>query len=282
MIMWTLFPGRSQGVHVEKHTRYSPALKRIVTIDVFLPPKYYQKSQRYPILFFNDGQDMGQVRMRETLDSLYKSNSIQHIVLVGVHANERRLQEYGTASAPDYKGRGGDAGVYTRFVLNELIPYLQDHYRINWDPKTTGFAGFSLGGLSAFDISWNQSNIFGLTGVFSGSFWWRWTDETLGGDPEAARIMHKVVRETDDKPGLRMWFEAGTNDEKEDRNNNGIIDAIEDTLDLISELSQKGYKMGTEIHYVEVPLGEHNPKTWAKVMPKFLTWAYGRRSYQSL
>ena len=75
---------------------------------------------------------------------------------------------------------------------------------------------------------------------------------------------------------MKFWFEAGTNDEKSDRNNNGIIDAIEDTLDLISELKTKGYKKDLDLVYKEVEYGEHNTNTWKMVLPEFLMWAFGK------
>ena len=48
-----------------------------------------------------------------------------------------------------------------------------------------------------------------------------------------------------------------------------------DTLDLIRELENLGYQRHQDIRYVEVQDGEHNPETWAGVMPDFLKWAFG-------
>jgi len=55
-----------------------------------------------------------------------------------------------------------------------------------------------------------------------------------------------------------------------DRNKNGIIDSIDDTRDLISELVKKGYEEGRDISYLEMPDGRHDIETWAKAMPDFL------------
>jgi enterochelin esterase-like enzyme len=59
-----------------------------------------------------------------------------------------------------------------------------------------------------------------------------------------------------------------------DRNNNGIIDSIDDTLGLIGELEQKGYKRGTDIEYLELPDGRHDVPTWARAFPDFLKWGW--------
>ena len=49
-----------------------------------------------------------------------------------------------------------------------------------------------------------------------------------------------MTGDTAAKPPLRLWFQAGTRDEAEDRDGNGVIDAIQDTTELIDELAAKG------------------------------------------
>ena len=60
-----------------------------------------------------------------------------------------------------------------------------------------------------------------------------------------------------------------------DRNNNGIIDSIDDTLGLIQELEKKRYKNEADIHYINYPDGKHDVKTWGRAMPAFLKWGWG-------
>ena len=64
-------------------------------------------------------------------------------------------------------------------------------------------------------------------------------------------------------------------DEKADRNNNGVIDAIDDTLDLIKELKKKGYPESS-IRYLELKDGRHDVPTWARAFPDFLQWGWGK------
>jgi hypothetical protein len=112
--------------------------------------------------------------------------------------------------------------------------------------------------------------------VFSGSLWWRDKPVTKKND-NAHRIMHKIIRKSSRREGMQFWFEAGTNDEKLDRNNSGTIDAIEDTQDLIRDLEAIGYT-DKEITYRLIKGGEHNFETWAKAFPEFLVWAFGTES----
>ncbi|MCB0615433.1 MAG: esterase family protein [Phaeodactylibacter sp.] len=254
---------------------FSQALQRAVHIDVFLPPAHFAEEApaSFPTLVLNDGQDVPAIGLADTLERLYANDKIPPIIVVAVHANENRMQEYGTAGRPDYKKRGSKAQDYADFLLQELLPVLRQRYRIAATAAQTVIAGFSLGGLSAFDLAWNHPDAFGKVGVFSGSLWWR-SKAFTAADPDAHRIVHDMVAGSAKRKGLRFWLQAGTEDEQEDRNKNGIIDAIDDTLDLIKELKKLGYHEGRDIRYVEVAGGQHNPATWGKVMPDFLQWAF--------
>ena len=46
-------------------------------------------------------------------------------------------------------------------------------------------------------------------------------------------------------------------------------------MDLISELTRKGYRPFHDIQYLEIKGGHHNLETWALAMPAFLKWAFG-------
>ena len=258
-------------------TLFSKFLNRKIVLDIALPPDYGQDNHRYPILLMNDGQDLERLQMADILEYVYERQDIKRFILVAISCGDR-MQEYGVASQPDYKKRGSKAGIYTKFIIEELLPYINDEYKISEKSTETVFCGFSLGGLSAFDIVWNHSDVFGKVGVFSGSFWWRQKAYTNKYSDENDRITHNLVKNSDKKAGLKFWIQTGTDDEKQDRNKNGIIDSIDDATDLIGELEKKGYGKDTDIEYVEVDGGQHNQGTWSAVMPDFLKWAFGNES----
>ena len=264
-------------VSVKESTYVSNALKRGVKMTIFLPPNFRQsdRNKTYSLCLFNDGQDMPALKMEITLNALYATKKIQDIIIVALHCNHERHQEYGTISRPDYKKRGSKAPQYAAFILNELLPFLHKEYSLKKEPQHTTFAGFSLGGLSAFDIAWANGHIFGKIGIFSGALWWRWRDYTPQ-DPDGGRILHEVVEQSAKREGMKFWFQTGTLDETEDRNNNGIIDSIDDTIDLMNLLFDKKYSPHEDVKYTEIINGHHDTRTWGEIMPEFLTWAYGR------
>jgi enterochelin esterase-like enzyme len=250
---------------------HSDLLKREVKVDIFLPPGYSKVGKPYKFIILNDGQDARAVNLESTLNKLYSENAIQDFIVVGVHAGER-LQEYGVSGKPDYRKRGNRARRYEEFIIDQLIPWLAHQYNINVKSGDNIIAGWSLGGLSAMSIAWNNPEIFGKVGGFSGAFWWR--KRALDkGYTDKDRILHSVIRKSRIRKGMKFWFQAGTNDETSDRNNNGIIDAIDDTLDLMAELITLGYKPYYDITYHEMEGGHHNCDTWAIALPDFLKWS---------
>jgi iron(III)-enterobactin esterase len=250
---------------------FSKKLKRQVDLTIIIPKDF---KGNIPVLLMNDGQDIPSLNYVHTLDSMFLAKKTPPFVTVGVHANQDRMAEYGTASQPDSKGRGAKAKAFSEFIISELVPNLKKNTKFISDNFT--YSGFSLGGLSAIDIAWANPKIFKKAGIFSGSLWWRQKDLDKGYTDEKDRIMHNIIRGTATKPDLKIWLEAGTNDEKSDRNQNGVIDAIDDTLDLIKELKIKGFIENKDVFYQEIIGGEHNQKTWSKVMPDFLIWAFGK------
>jgi enterochelin esterase family protein len=251
----------------------SELLKREAICDILMPDEI-DNTQPVNLLLLNDGQEAENVDLKQTLQNLYKQGSIRPLIVVAIHAGEERLQEYGIAGKPDYKKRGSKADLYARFIKLELFNAIEQLTHLQ-NFEITAFAGFSLGGLSALDIAWNNPQLFNKVGVFSGSLWWR-GKELNKGYTDADRIAHAMIKATAGKPALKFWLQTGTRDETADRNRNGIIDSIDDTIDLIKELEDKGYKRPDDISYIEIVGGGHDAATWAKVMPKFLCWAFGK------
>ena len=258
-----------------KGTVFSENLDRWVKFRFVAPSNYWKSDSSFPILLMNDGQDFGAMRIEETLTKTFKKKTIRPFIYIGIECNEHRLHEYGIASMADFKGRGGRAKSYALFIMKEFIPFLKKEFKVSKKGEDWVFCGMSLGGLSAFDIAYANPGQFGKIGVFSGSFWWRKKAYIKKDMADRSRIILDVVKNRTHAPHLKFWLQTGTEDEKADRNNNGVIDAIDDTLDVIKELEAKGYSCPGNITYVEIEGGKHDLPTWAKVFPDFIQWAFG-------
>ena len=263
------------GLTVETVILPSEALERAVTINFYHPSTL--PDQPLNLLLVNDGQDLEAMGFDKMLSYLLQTGEVEPLLVVGIHCGEERIQEYGMIAGPDFKGRGAKAALYDRFIFEELFPFIYGHFKVSAF-KQKAFAGFSLGALSALDIVWNHPDVFSKVGVFSGSLWWRSKDKNLKEYNEANdRMMHRQVRSGQYHPGLTFFFQCGELDESEDRNRNGVIDSIDDTIDLMRELLAKGYLEGKDMYYLQTPDGRHDVRTWARTLPKFLKWGWGRR-----
>jgi enterochelin esterase-like enzyme len=253
----------------------SKYLGRDVKLHILHTPPPSDRSS-YNLLILNDGQDMDSLGVREAMDSLYKAGKILPLVIIGVEAADR-MKEYGVADKPDYLGRGDRAALYDNFINSELYPYAKKQSDVR-KFQSVVIAGCSLGGLSAFDIAWNHPDKISKVGIFSGSFWWR--DRALEDSnysDERNRIMYSKLKASRKKPGLQYWFYAGAAEEKADRDKDSIIDVIDDTKDIISLLEKKQVAGPGGIVYRQSPTGTHDYRSWSKVFPVFLIWAFAVR-----
>jgi len=154
-------------IKVEQVAIASRFLKRQVIVDLYIPKSL---SDTTHLLLINDGQDLPEMPFDKLLNGLIGSNQVQSLLCAAVYAGKDRRNEYGTAAKLDYAGRGAKAALYEQFVLKELLPFVHTHCGIE-KFATTSFAGFSLGGLTAIDVTWHHPEIFCKAGVFSGSLW---------------------------------------------------------------------------------------------------------------
>jgi enterochelin esterase-like enzyme len=253
----------------------SQFLGRDVQIDFFLPRDMGDAGDAC-LLLINDGQNMSELGLKNILENLNADGGIKPVVIAAIHSGSQRKMEYGTAIQADYLGRGAKAGLYTQFIRDELLPEIQKKFPL-FHFAEKAFAGFSLGGLMALDIVWNYPDEFIVAGVFSGSLWWRSLDhEDENYDDELHRIMHQQIKKGKYHPNLKFFFSTGSLDETHDRNDNGIIDSIDDTQALIDDLESLGYNNGKDIRYLNYEDGKHDIATWARAMPEFLKWGWSK------
>ncbi len=253
---------------------YSRHLQEHVKLTIISTPLPEDKSTMN-LLLLNDGQDAGQLGVAKTLDSLYKKDLIQPLVIVAIHAGNR-MQDYGVSGFPDFKNNGRRAEKYASFIDNELYAFVKKKAGVR-KFKTVVIAGCSQGGLSAFDIAWDHAEKIDKVGVFSGSFWWRDKDASAKDySDNNNRIMQNKISSSRKKPKLKYWFYAGGQEEEGDRDKDGIIDVVDDTKDLVEIIKNKNVCPPHDIIFRESTDGKHEYASWRKAFPEFLTWAFER------
>ncbi len=270
LLLVTTFGCKSK-IKQQEDELYSRHLQRQVKLTIINTPMPDDKTTMN-LLILNDGQEAGQFRVKEIIDSLYKKQLIKPLLVVAVHAGDR-TKEYGVAGQPDFRKRGDKADHYDAFINNELYPFAKKNATVRKFSSVV-IAGCSQGGLSAFDIAWNRSDKIDKVGVFSGSF--AFADKSTENpdySDETDRIMLNKIKASRKKPALKYWFYGDDQNENGWRYQDSVT--INHTKDLITLLKNKNICPPEDIVYRN-GTDEKGYAAWSKQLPAFLVWAFGK------
>jgi predicted alpha/beta superfamily hydrolase len=224
---------------------------------VYLPPGYSRfSSRRYPVLYMQDGQNVFDAAtsfagvewgIDETAQRLIHRKLIEPLIVVAVaNLGEERIHEYtptpGVIEVKDHPKRRsrGLAHIYGHFLIEELKPFIDRKYRTKSAAEFTGLGGSSLGGLATLAIGIFYSEVFTRLIVMSPSIWW---------DDYA---IFRLVGILGEKPPLKIWLDTGTDEP-----------GWELAPYLRNCLIDKGWKLDTDLKYVEAKGAGHNEAAWA-------------------
>lgn len=253
---------------------YSRHLQTHIQLTIISTSMPGEKSEMN-LLLLNDGQDIDQLRVKEAITDLYNKDLIHPLLVVAIKATKRD-DIYGVAGYPDYQNHGNRADKYAEFIDDELYPFIKKRAGVR-KFNSVVIAGTSMGGLSAFDIAWNHADKIDKAGIFSGSFWYRDKDQHAADySDDKNRIMLANVKSSRKKPHLKYWFYVGDKEETNDRDKDGVTDAVDDTKDLIEIIKNKNICPPGDIVLNESKEGKHDYESWSKVFPDFLVWAFGK------
>lgn len=235
----------------------SKFLSRPRDIIVWLPPGYDAHPQRhYPVLYMHDGQNLmdtatafsgGEWHVDETAQRLVRDGKVEPLIVVGVYNTEARIPEYtevpGTGDEAQYGG--GEADAYGRFLVEELKPRIDHEFRTRPGAQDTGLMGSSLGGLVTMYLGLKYPDVFRRLGVVSATVMW--------GDRDIVKRVDALKK----KPPLRIWMDIGTSEYP------GSEETVGDAQLLRDALVRKGWVLGRDLKYVEVPGAFHTESAWA-------------------
>ena len=138
---------------------------------VYTPAEYELKKmqkKRYPVLYLQHGMGEDETgwskqgRMQHIMDNAIASGKAVPMIVV---------MESGDIKAP--MGRGQSMGDYGSsfypVLLNDLIPYIESHFRVKADREHRAMAGLSWGGHQTFDVVLTNLDKFSYMGTFSGA-----------------------------------------------------------------------------------------------------------------
>jgi metallo-beta-lactamase class B len=230
-----------------------PQLNRKRRIWIYLPKGYATSSEKYPVLYMNDGQNLfneqtaafGEWGVDECLDSLQQKLNKRCIVVGIDHGGDKRMNEYNPYSNQKYGEGEGQA--YAEFLAKTLKPYIDSKYRTLRGPENTGIAGSSMGGLISLYTVFQYPDVFGAAGVFSPS---------LSIAPEIFADAEKF--NTPSQP--KFYLYAGSKESAE------MVPGMEKMAGILQK--KQRYILRSVIN----PLGQHNETYWRREFPGFYSW----------
>ncbi len=228
-------------------------------IRVYLPASYgNDPATPYPVLYMQDGQNLFDAataafgvewEVDENVDALVTQGRMDEIIVVGIDNTSDRTAEYTPTVDPLYGG--GDGDLYARFIIDELKPYIDTHYLTACGTTNTAIMGSSLGGLISCHIGWNYSDVFGMAGCVSPSFWW---------DDEA--FLEAISDPGTEVPVARFWIDIGTG-EGDDADGDGLADPVWEARRVRDRMIALGLAFESSVGYQEVQGGVHDESAWA-------------------
>lgn len=246
--------------HEKFHSRF---LRNQRDFIVYLPPGYHDQPQRrFPVLYMHDGQNLfdGATsfvpgmdwHVGHTADDFILTGAVQPLIIVGIYnVGKVRIHEYTPTKAP--RLGGGRADRYAKFLMQEVMPFVQREYRARSDPRVTGMGGSSLGALLSLYLGLKHPQVFGRIAALSPSVWWN------------HRVIHRFTAAAPVEPRPRIWLDIGTNEGPR------IVQEVEQFRDI---LLQKDWQLGKDLHYQRVEGAEHNEAAWAQRVGPFLQFLY--------
>lgn len=253
--------------NVKKHAQVGAGAATAVPardLVVWLPPGYdTETAKRYPVLYMHDGQNTmdectgflnREWNADETAQQLVLAGQVAPLIIVGVYNTGDRIPEYTPVPDPGYPS-GGKADAYGRYLVETVKPFIDATYRTKADAANTGVAGSSLGGLVSMYFGLTLPATFTRIGVVSPSVWW------------ANRDIVARVNALAAKTSVRIWEDIGTAE-----GSGG--ETVDDARALRDALVAKGWALGADLKYTEVPGAGHNEAAWSARFGDVLKYLY--------
>jgi predicted alpha/beta superfamily hydrolase len=235
------------------------------TIRIYTPDGYdAHGAHRYPVLYMHDGQNVfahPESALFDTwcanhaLETMVREGRLEPWIIVAVDSGAGRFQEYSPWDEPrlQVQARGP---LYSRFLVEELKPYVDRVYRTRPGAEWTGTMGSSLGGLISLYLGWKHSEVFGRIGALSPTVMW------------SQRSLFKQWK-AHSRRWTRIYLDAGTTERIDD---NGLeLNYGEATREFYAHLKSLGYH-DHELILVLEPGGQHHEKDWQHRLPFAMRW----------
>ncbi|MCU0914322.1 MAG: alpha/beta hydrolase-fold protein [Planctomycetes bacterium] len=246
---------------VAEVTYYSSSLQRFRRMHVYTPSGYESGTDKYPVFYLLHGASdcddswTSVGRAGFILDNLIAAGKARPMVVV---------MPAGHTGAFGFRapGSGSSRPPRDEFIpdfLNDIMPYVQKHYRVYTDREHRAIAGLSMGGSHTLNIGVPNLDKFAYLGIFSSGIFGI-TGQGRGGTPAAGagpswEQQHQEILDNPElKKGLKLvWFATGKDD--------FLVATSRATVEMLQ-------KHGFEVVYKETD-GAHTWINWRHYLDEF-------------
>ncbi|HUF00391.1 MAG TPA: alpha/beta hydrolase [Anaerolineales bacterium] len=126
------------------------------TIYVYLPPSYSTTDKHYPVIYYLPGYgDSAMIgfRLPGDVDSLIESGQVKEMIIV-VASGDSKLGGSFYVNSPM-------TGNWEDHIVDDVVGYVDDHFRTLPQAESRGITGHSMGGFGALNIAMHRPDVFG-------------------------------------------------------------------------------------------------------------------------
>lgn len=159
---------------VTKVWYHSPSLDKTRRMYVYTPPGYEDSKEKYPVLYLLHGgggdedawTSLG--RANYILDNLIAAGKAKPMIVVMTNGNpDQKVAITETQPDPNADRLIIATEKFPVSLVNDVIPYVEGHYRVNANSANRAIAGLSMGCLHTQIASLNNPTMFKYMGLFS-------------------------------------------------------------------------------------------------------------------
>ena len=145
------------SVVMDTESMYSEILGSDRNYAVYLPPDYETSTRSYPVLYLLHGAGDDQTgwvqfgEIRRIADTAISNGTATPMIVIMPDADTGRRGYYNTLR---------DSWRYEDFFFDELMPYVENKYRIKGEKRYRAVAGLSMGGGGTFVYALHRPELF--------------------------------------------------------------------------------------------------------------------------
>jgi enterochelin esterase-like enzyme len=253
------------------HEFRSRIFKNTRFVRVWLPPGYDDAEngeRHYPVLYLNDGQNLFEAstafggvewRVDETADRLIREVAVPPMIIVGLdNTGKDRIREYMPPRSMHPMMLRVLGRHYPDFLIKEVMPFVENTYRVVTSPENTGLGGSSLGALIALYTAIARPGVIGRLLLESPSLW---------------ASNRQVIKES---RAVRVWPEkiflaAGTAEAGSPERSRTVVDDVRE----LAGIMRRAALGESRLRMVIKDGAGHTESAWGERFPEALQFLFG-------